>query len=147
MCASDFAHQAALLAGGHSLLDRHRKSRGVPEEPERRLEVRVTDVRRWPGAEDGGGGAADVDARLYVGGRALLRLGLFDGEWVKLRPADRSEGWRAASLTALRGSGRADDDDIAVVSETLWFNLTGGRQTAGAACHLWLKVRANPSSK
>ncbi|XP_077381200.1 peroxisomal ATPase PEX6 isoform X2 [Festucalex cinctus] len=131
LCASDFAHSAARLAGGRSLLDPPRGSRlAVPEEAERRLDVRVTpDARRWPEAD-----VADADARLYVGGRALLRLGMFDGEWVKLWAAGRADRWRAAALAR---SDRADDDDgCGGVSETLWFNLTGGRPTAGAACCL-----------
>ncbi|XP_037102484.1 peroxisome assembly factor 2 [Syngnathus acus] len=137
LCASDFAHRAARLGGDCSLLDRRLGLSGVPEEPERRLDVRVTDVRRWLEADDGRGDA-DPDGGLYVGGRTLLRLGLFDGEWVELRSTGPADRWRAAVLVAIRSDQAGDG---AFVSETLWFNLTGGRQSVGAACRVRLKRR------
>ncbi|XP_077427477.1 peroxisomal ATPase PEX6 isoform X2 [Vanacampus margaritifer] len=138
LCASDFAHRAARLGDGRSLLDLRRRARDIPEEAEWRLDVHAMDVRRWPEVD-----GVDADARLYVGSRALLRLGLFDGEWVKLWPAGRADRWRAAALAAV-GSHRADDGGV--VSETLWFNLTGGRQTAGAACCLRIKRWRRPQN-
>ncbi|KAM9819837.1 peroxisomal ATPase PEX6 [Syngnathus typhle] len=137
LCASDFAHRAARLGGDCSLLDRRLGLSGVPEEPERRLDVRVTDVRRWLEADDGRGDA-DPDGSLYVGGRTLLRLGMFDGEWVELRSTGPADRWRAAVLVAIRSEQAGDG---AFVSETLWFNLTGGRQSVGAACRIGLKRR------
>ncbi|XP_061535323.1 peroxisomal ATPase PEX6 isoform X3 [Phycodurus eques] len=144
--ASDFARDAAGLGRGRSLLDGagRRASGGIPEEAERRLDVRVTDVGRRLEAE--GRHDEDADARLYVGGRTLLGLGLFDGEWVKLRSAGRGARWRAAALAARRSdlAGGDDDDDDddggGCVSETLWFNLTRGEETPGATCCLTLKV-------
>ncbi|XP_057700769.1 peroxisomal ATPase PEX6 [Corythoichthys intestinalis] len=119
LCASDFARVAAAgSVGDRSFLDR-------PEETERRLDIRVADVWRHD---------RDVDAGVYVGRRALLRLGLFDGEWVKVRAAGRARSWRAATVAAL-----PSDDDDAVVSAILWFNLTGGEETAAATCRLRVK--------
>ncbi|XP_061687069.1 peroxisomal ATPase PEX6-like isoform X9 [Syngnathoides biaculeatus] len=148
LCASDFAHDAAGLGRGRSLLDGagRRGSAVIPEEAERRLEVRVTDPERWLDGEARDREDADPDARLYVGRRALLRLGLFDGEWVKLRPAVRGARWRAAKLAARRSDRARDDDDGGggCVSETLWFNLTRGEETPGATCCLTLKRWRRP---
>ncbi|KAM9819838.1 peroxisomal ATPase PEX6 isoform 3-T3 [Syngnathus typhle] len=91
-----------------------------------------------PSRGDDGRGDADPDGSLYVGGRTLLRLGMFDGEWVELRSTGPADRWRAAVLVAIRSEQAGDG---AFVSETLWFNLTGGRQSVGAACRIGLKRR------
>ncbi|XP_061843942.2 peroxisomal ATPase PEX6 isoform X3 [Nerophis lumbriciformis] len=98
LCASGFAHDAASLGGGGSLLD-NSGSRGVPLEQEWRLDASVRDGGRWLRAYDGRLG--DLDAGLFVSRHVLIKLGLFDGEWVRLCLAGRPDRWRAAVVTTL----------------------------------------------
>ncbi|XP_061888682.1 peroxisomal ATPase PEX6 isoform X2 [Entelurus aequoreus] len=98
LCASGFAHDAASLGGGGSLLD-NSGSRGVLLEQEWRLDASVRDGGRWLRAYDGRLG--DLDAGLFVSRHVLIKLGLFDGEWVRLCLAGRPDRWRAAVVTTL----------------------------------------------
>ncbi|XP_061736750.1 peroxisomal ATPase PEX6 isoform X2 [Nerophis ophidion] len=98
LCASGFAHDAASLGGGGSLLD-NSGTRGVPLEQEWRLDASVRDGGRWLQAYKGRPG--DLDAGLFVSRRVLIKLGLFDGEWVRLCLAGRPDRWRAAVVTTL----------------------------------------------
>ncbi|XP_077460603.1 peroxisomal ATPase PEX6 isoform X2 [Stigmatopora argus] len=118
LCVSDFARVAA--TGGRS----DRSFLDHPDEEERRLDVHVKDARLRD---------RDVDAVVRMGRKALLGLGLFDGEWVKVRVADRARDWRPAAVVTV------PSQDGGGVSETLWFNLTGGEETPRATCHLRLK--------
>ncbi|XP_077574973.1 peroxisomal ATPase PEX6 [Stigmatopora nigra] len=120
LCASDFARVAAAgWSGVRSFLDH------PDEEDERRLDVQVTDAQLRD---------RDVDAVVRMGRRTLLGLGLFDGEWVKVRAAGRDRDWRPAAIIAV-----PSEDGGSGVSETLWFNLTGGEETPRGTCQLRLK--------
>nr|XP_057902091.1 peroxisomal ATPase PEX6 isoform X2 [Doryrhamphus excisus] len=144
LCASDFAHVAASLGSRWSLLEKHLSSgsRGVWPEQEWRLDVTVMDTQRC--LEDGFHG--DVDGCLFVNRYLLIKLGLFDGEWVKLWLAGRPDRWRAAVVTSLDAAagGTPIHHGGAVISETFWFNLTAGDETNVSCCSLKLKRWRRP---
>ncbi|KAM7394822.1 hypothetical protein PAMP_021602 [Pampus punctatissimus] len=95
LCASDFAHYADGLGGGRSLLDNRKLLgsgfSGVLQALECRVDVRVVDARSWLRVRGQQRGCVDVDSCVFVSKQLLLRLGLFNHEWVKLsRPGGAS---------------------------------------------------------
>ncbi|CAK6982654.1 LOW QUALITY PROTEIN: peroxisomal ATPase PEX6 [Scomber scombrus] len=183
LCVSDFAHYADGLGGagggggGRSLLDNRKLLgsgfSGVLQALECRVDVRVVDAQRWVGVrgqqgggvrgQQGGGvsdqqgGGVDVDNCVFVSKQLLLRLGLFNQEWVKLsRPGGacrpppghcdvRGGGScreRLVSVVTVDLSLSPDlqiHDEAGFISETLWFNLTDGEETSTGACSLRVK--------
>ncbi|TMS23327.1 Peroxisome assembly factor 2 [Larimichthys crocea] len=92
LCVSDFAHYADGLGAGRSLLDSRALLgsglSGVLQALECRLDVRVVDARSWVGVRGQRGAAVDLDSCVLVSKQLILRLGLFNHEWVKLsRPS------------------------------------------------------------
>lgn len=137
---SDFAHYADGLGGGRSLLD-HRKLLGsgfcgVLQALEGRLEVRVVDAgRRFRGT------AVDVDSCVFVSRQLLLRLGLFNQEWVTLwRPGGASRERLVSVLAAEPGPEPQKNHEDGFISATLWFNMTDGDQVPERSCTLRMKV-------
>ncbi|XP_070684187.1 peroxisomal ATPase PEX6 isoform X2 [Pempheris klunzingeri] len=145
LCVSDFAHYADGLGGGRSLLDNRKLLgsgfSGVLQALECRVDVRVADARRWAGVRGPGGAAVDVDACVFVSKQLLLRLGLFNQEWVRLsRPGGgsrpptgqaevRGGGERPASVVVVDFSQSPDlqnQDQVGLMSHTHWFNMTDG---------------------
>ncbi|XP_024145407.1 peroxisome assembly factor 2 isoform X2 [Oryzias melastigma] len=135
LCVSDFARYADSLGGGGSLLDSWRASSGLSDAVrvlEFRLDVRVVDTRRWWGA--------DLDGCVFLSKHVLLRLGLFNHEWVKLgRPggASAEDGETVACRERLASAVVVDlslcpelqpHADGAFISATLWFNMTEGEE-------------------
>ncbi|XP_041789279.1 peroxisome assembly factor 2 isoform X1 [Chelmon rostratus] len=165
LCASDFAHYADGLGGGRSLLDNRKLLdsglSGVLQALECRLDVRVVDTRRWLGVRGQQGGAVDVDSCVFVSKQLLLRLGLFNQEWVKLaRPGGTSRP--PAGQTDVRGGVCRDrlvsvqvvdlakspdlqnHQETGFISATLWFNMTEGDETPENCCTVRMK-RWKPS--
>ncbi|XP_053193576.1 LOW QUALITY PROTEIN: peroxisomal ATPase PEX6 [Scomber japonicus] len=185
LCVSDFAHYADGLGGaggGRSLLDNRKLLgsgfSGFLQALECRVDVRVVDARRWGGVRGqqgggggvgvrgqqggGGGGGVDVDNCVFVSKQLLLRLGLFNQEWVKLSRPGVGVGVGGACRPPqpghcdVRGGGRERlvsvvtvdlsespdlqfHDEAGFISETLWFNLTDGEETSTGACSVRVK--------
>ncbi|XP_012708934.2 peroxisome assembly factor 2 isoform X1 [Fundulus heteroclitus] len=158
LCVSDFAHYADGLAGSRSLLDGGR--RPGPELPleasERRLEVRVVDTQRWSGVKGRAGAPVDVDGCVFMSKQLLLRLGLFNHEWLRLsRPAGGCRG--PAEEADVRAPPRRErpvsavvvdltqspelklHQDVGLVSATLWFNVSEGEAAPLKSCTLRMK--------
>lgn len=141
LCVSDFAHYADSLGGGRPLLDSRKLLSsgfcGVLQALECRLEVQVVDPLSWFG-----GSAVDVDSCVFVSKALLLRLGLFNQEWVKLcRPGGARE--RLVSVVVLDPAlspGPHKHQEEGFISETLWFNMTEGDQVPERSCTLRMKV-------
>uniref|UniRef100_A0A7N8Y362 Peroxisomal ATPase PEX6 n=1 Tax=Mastacembelus armatus TaxID=205130 RepID=A0A7N8Y362_9TELE len=140
LCVSDFAHYADSLSGGRALLDNRRLLdsglSGVLQALECRVDVRVVDTQRWLGVR-GQHGAVDVDSCVFVSKQLLLRLGLFNLEWVRLsRPGGSSRSptgqvcrERPVSVVVVDLTLSPDlqgHDEGGFISATLWFNLTEG---------------------
>ncbi|XP_070844214.1 peroxisomal ATPase PEX6 isoform X1 [Chaetodon trifascialis] len=165
LCVSDFAHYADGLGGGRSLLDSRKLLgsgfSGVLQALECRLDIRVVDTRRWLGVRGQQGAAVDVDSCVFVSKQLLLRLGLFNQEWVKLwRPAGTSRP--PAGQTDIRGGVCRDrlvsvqvvdltqspdlqnHHEAGFISATLWFNMTEGDETPENSCTVRMK-RWTPS--
>ncbi|KAL4612846.1 peroxisome biogenesis factor 6 [Arapaima gigas] len=129
--ASDFAHYARSLDGGRSLLQNARLLNApfssFLQALECRLDVRVADVSRL---KVGGGYVPKVDehAAIVVSKQMLLKLGLFNSEWVIASPlsppADKAAGHLATVLVA--DLGVDVPEQVALVSPSLWFNLSRG---------------------
>ncbi|XP_030627422.1 peroxisome assembly factor 2 [Chanos chanos] len=88
--ASDFAHYANSLGSGSSLLNSqlldHTDFSALLEALECRLEIRVIDLssfHRQGKISTNQEGLVDVDSTIFVNKNLLLKLGLFNGEWVK----------------------------------------------------------------
>lgn len=141
LCVSDFAHYADSLGGGRSLLDNRKLLGsgfcGVLQALECRLEVRVVDAgRRF------GGTAVDVDSCVFVSKQLLLRLGLFNQEWVKLwRPGGSSRERPVSVLAVEPGPEPQKNHEDGFISATLWFNMTDGDQVPERSCVLRMKVQ------
>ncbi|KAK5926066.1 hypothetical protein CgunFtcFv8_021669 [Champsocephalus gunnari] len=161
LCVSDFAHYADGLGGGLSLLDNRKLLgsgfSGVLQALECRLDVRVVDTQRWRGVKGQQGVAVDVDSCVFVSKQLLLRLGLFNQEWVKLsrpggscRTADVRGGLcrqRLVSVLVLDPSLTPDlqnQEEVGFISATLWFNMTDGDAIPVSSCTLRVK-RWRPS--
>ncbi|XP_070778486.1 peroxisomal ATPase PEX6 [Enoplosus armatus] len=170
LCVSDFAHYADGLGGGRSLLDNRKLLgsgfSGVLQALECRVDVRVVDTRRWLGVEGQQGAAVDVDSCVFLSKQLLLRLGLFNQEWVKLsRPAGSSRP--PAGQTEVRGGVcrerlvsvlvvdltlspdlnlnlNQNHNEVGFISATLWFNMTDGEEIPVSSCTLRMK-RWRPS--
>uniref|UniRef100_UPI003AB0FB17 peroxisomal ATPase PEX6 n=1 Tax=Centroberyx gerrardi TaxID=166262 RepID=UPI003AB0FB17 len=165
---SDFAHYADGLGGGSSLLDNRKLLgaglSGVLRALEGRLDVRVADTRRWLGVKGHGGAAVDGDGCVFVSKQLLLKLGLFNQEWVLLsRPAGASRPQApgqpdAPAPAGVRGSGRVrpasvvvvdftpspelePHDEVGFISAALWFNLTEGEPVPVGTSTLRIKRR------
>uniref|UniRef100_A0A3P9HN80 Peroxisomal biogenesis factor 6 n=1 Tax=Oryzias latipes TaxID=8090 RepID=A0A3P9HN80_ORYLA len=150
LCVSDFARYADSLGGGRSLLDsREVLSSGLSDALralECRLDVRVVDtLRRWWGA--------DVDGCVFLSKHLLLRLGLFNHQWVKLGSPDGEDGGsdacrdRVVSVVVVDLSLCPElqpHGDAAFISATLWFNMTDGEEVPVNGCRLTMK-RWSPS--
>ncbi|KAI3352687.1 hypothetical protein L3Q82_020153, partial [Scortum barcoo] len=156
LCVSDFAHFADGLVGGRSLLENRKLLgsgfSGVLQALECRLEVRLGGAERWVGVRGQQGGGVDVDSCVFVSKQLLLRLGLFNHEWVKLsRPGGASRPARGGGVCRDRlVSVQVVDpdpqnlDEIGFISTTLWFNMTNGDEIPERSCTLRLR-RWRPS--
>ncbi|XP_035856422.1 peroxisome assembly factor 2 [Sander lucioperca] len=158
LCVSDFAHYADGLGGGRSLLDNRRLLdsgfSGVLQALEGRVDVRVVDARRWLGV-GGHRGSVDPDSCVFVSKQLLLRLGLFNHEWVKVsrpgaasRPELQSEArgavcrQRLASVLVVDSTQSPDlqnQDEVGFISAALWFNMTDGDVMPVNGCTLRIK--------
>ncbi|MBN3295076.1 PEX6 factor, partial [Amia calva] len=131
--ASDFAHYANSLSGGSSLLDTKKVVNSsfsdFLQALECKVDVRVVDVsslikqaRIKPKDERESG--FDIDACVFVSKQALLKLGLFNHEWVIVG------GHFAAIVVAdfAKSPELELQDSAGLVSPSLWFNLSGGAQ-------------------
>ncbi|KAJ8392373.1 hypothetical protein AAFF_G00074980 [Aldrovandia affinis] len=164
--ASDFAHYANSLDGG-SLLDNKRLLNtgfsAFLRALECRIDVRVVDVsslarqgRIKPKEESSGECGTDVDGSVFVSKNLLLKLGLFNREWVvasaigdKARSSGRggevaqsppgaddraavAKGRGCAHLARVVVADFAKSPDwdpqdcVGYVSPVLWFNLANG---------------------
>ncbi|XP_022616383.1 peroxisome biogenesis factor 6 isoform X1 [Seriola dumerili] len=165
LCVSDFAHYADGLGGGRSLLDNRKLLgsgfSGILQALECRVDVRVVNTQRWVGVKGQQGAAVDVDSCVFVSKQLLLRLGLFNQEWVKLsrlggssRPppaqADVRGGVcrdRLVSVVVVdltQSSDLQNQDEVGFISATLWFNMTEGEMIPVSSCTLRMK-RWKPS--
>ncbi|XP_029283663.1 peroxisome assembly factor 2-like isoform X3 [Cottoperca gobio] len=163
LCVSDFAHYADGLGGGRSLLDNRKLLgsgfSGVLQALECRVDVRVVDAQRWLGVKGQQGAAVDVDSCVFVSKQLLLRLGLFNQEWVKLsrpgascRPPAGHTDVRAGDCRQRLVSVLVVDltpdlqnhDEVGFISATLWFNMTEGDVIPVNSCTLRMK-RWRPS--
>ncbi|XP_073327114.1 peroxisomal ATPase PEX6 isoform X2 [Pagrus major] len=155
LCVSDFAHYADGLGGGRSLLDSRRLLgrgfSGVLQALECRLDVRVLDAQRWFWVGGQQGAAVDVDSCVLVSKQLLLRLGLFNREWVKLssRPDLRGGVCRERLVSVLvldpaQSPDLQNQHEVGFISTTLWFNMTGGDEIPERSCTLRVK-RWKPS--
>lgn len=154
LCVSDFAHYADGLGGGRSLLDNRKLLgsglTGILQALECRLDVRVVDARRRLGV--GGQQEVDADSCVFVSKQLLLRLGLFNREWVKLSRlggASRAGGGareRPVSVVVV-DPGQSPDlqnqEEAGFISATLWFNVTGGEMVPVSSCTLRMKVNTH----
>ncbi|XP_028676134.2 peroxisome assembly factor 2 isoform X1 [Erpetoichthys calabaricus] len=158
---SDFAHYVNSLASGGSLLDSRRHLNwsfsSFLQALECRFEVRVADVdsllvlgKIKP--KDQRETPKDPDACLFVSKSSLLKLGLFNNEWVtvsmlseKVKMSSKSERLRDLERSDDKGeceeAGRSRSghlallvvaeftdlpDSVGLVSPSLWFNLSKG---------------------
>ncbi|XP_051237227.1 peroxisome assembly factor 2 isoform X2 [Dicentrarchus labrax] len=153
LCVSDFAHYADGLGGGRSLLDNRNSLgsgfSGVLQALEGRLEVQVGDPRQWLGGQPGG--AVDADGCVFVSKQLLLRLGLFNREWVRLwrpggasRPDPRERLVSVLVLDFTQSPDLQNRNELGLVSPTLWFNMTDGDELPERSCTLRMK-RWKPS--
>ncbi|KAM8878072.1 peroxisomal ATPase PEX6 isoform 2-T2 [Spinachia spinachia] len=160
LCVSDFAHYADGLGGGRSLLDNRKLLgsglSGFLQALECRVDVRVVDARRWLGVKGQQGAPADPDSCVFVSKQLLLRLGLFNQEWVTLsRPggsprapvghADVGGGARGQRLVSVlvvdltRSPELQHRGEVGFISATLWFNMTEGDVVPAGGCTLRMK--------
>lgn len=154
LCISDFAHYADGLGNGRSLLNSRRLLdsgfSNVLRALECSVDVRVADTRQW--AEVGHQEAAtlDADSSVFMSKRLLLRLGLFNREWVwlcRVGEAHRpSTEVRERLVTVVVGDSAEsqepqNQEDVGLISATLWFNLTDGEMVPVNKCTLRMKVR------
>ncbi|XP_053369652.1 peroxisomal ATPase PEX6 [Clarias gariepinus] len=159
---SDFAHYANNLASGSSLLsNRLLFSSGFTEvlqALECRLDVQVTfDSAKLcrlakSGRKIGKNAELDADSSIFVSKNMLLKLGLFNGEWVMASPGNIKrcpgvEGGQSppdnesattfvaktkghcelAKIVAFKKSPDLDvNDNTGFISPVLWFNLSDG---------------------
>ncbi|KAM7008674.1 LOW QUALITY PROTEIN: peroxisomal ATPase PEX6 [Tautogolabrus adspersus] len=158
LCVSDFAHYADGLEGGRSLLDNRKLLAsgfsGVLQALECRLEVCVVDARRR--LQQLGVDGVDVDSCVFVSKQLLLKLGLFNQEWVTLsRPGGSSRppscqpdvsggGAREKLVSVLvvdltQSPDLQSPDEVGFISETLWFNMAEGDEIPENICTLRMK--------
>ncbi|KAK3562461.1 hypothetical protein QTP86_034579 [Hemibagrus guttatus] len=161
---SDFAHYANNLGPGSSLLsNRLLFSSGFTEvlqALECRLDVQVTCDRAKLcrlaklGIKIGKNAEVDMDSSIFVSKNLLLKLGLFNGEWVMAalgkvkrfsgaegaqsppdnesdtKPVARAKGdGQLAKIVAFIKSSDMDvSDNTGFISPILWFNLSNGEE-------------------
>lgn len=118
---SDFAHYANSLGGGSSLLDNRQvldsSLSAFLQALECRLDVRIVDIRRLYRQGrivlvDKRDAKIDLDSTVFVSKQLLLKLGLFNREWVVVSRFNCSSemtktSYRGESLPSL---GQADDN-------------------------------------
>ncbi|XP_014893360.1 peroxisome assembly factor 2 [Poecilia latipinna] len=158
LSVSDFAHYADSLGGSRSLLDSW-SSLGsglldVLQALECRLDVRVVDTHRWCRVKGQQGSFVDTDNCVFLSKQLLLRLGLFNYEWVRLsRPVGGGRGpgeevevsappcrERLVSAVVVDLSPELTiHDDVGFISATLWFNMTEGETLPVKSCTLRMK--------
>uniref|UniRef100_A0A669DR36 Peroxisomal ATPase PEX6 n=1 Tax=Oreochromis niloticus TaxID=8128 RepID=A0A669DR36_ORENI len=146
LCVSDFAHYVDGLCAGPCLLDnRSVLDSGFPGVPCPllcRVEVRVMDTQRWLELKEQHGVAVDLDSCVFVTKQLLLRLGLFNQEWVRLSKLGESRGpigegdvtgaicrERLVSVVVMDlppSPELQSHDNLGLISPTLWFNMTEG---------------------
>ena len=154
LCVSDFAHYADGLGGGRSLLDNKRllgrSFSGVLQALECRLDVRVLDSQGPLRVRGQQGGTVDLDSCVLVSKQLLLRLGLFNQEWVKLssRPDLRGGVCRERLVSVLvvdpaQSPDLQNQHEVGFISSTLWFNMTGGDEIPERSCTLRVKVHTH----
>uniref|UniRef100_A0AAQ4RSV8 Peroxisomal ATPase PEX6 n=1 Tax=Gasterosteus aculeatus aculeatus TaxID=481459 RepID=A0AAQ4RSV8_GASAC len=160
LCVSDFAHYADGLGGGRSLLDNRKLLGsglcGFLQALECRVDVRVVDARRWLGVKGRQGAPADPDSCVFVSKQLLLRLGLFNQEWVTLSrpggspraPAGHGDaptgggGQRLVSVLVVdlaQSPELQHHGEVGFISATLWFNMTEGDVVPVGGCTLRMK--------
>ncbi|KAM4750262.1 LOW QUALITY PROTEIN: peroxisomal ATPase PEX6 [Anableps anableps] len=158
LCVSDFAHYADSLGGSRSLLDSWRcLGSGLPDvlqALECRLDVRVVDTQQWCRVKGQQGALVDTDSCVFMSKQLLLKLGLFNHEWVRLsQPAGSSRGpveevddracpcrERLVSAVVVDPSPELNiHDDVGFISATLWFNMTEGEMVPLKSCTLRMK--------
>ncbi|XP_060919889.1 peroxisomal ATPase PEX6 [Labrus mixtus] len=149
---SDFAHYADGVEGGRSLLDNRKLLgsgfSGVLQALECRLDVCVVDARRRRLGADG----VDVDSCVFVSKHLLLKLGLFNHEWLKLSTRGGGARERLVSVLVVDPTQSPDPqspdpqspdlqspDEVGFISETLWFNMTRGDEIPETVCTLRMK--------
>nr|XP_020514226.2 uncharacterized protein LOC110002893 [Labrus bergylta] len=152
LCVSDFAHYADGVEGGRSLLDNRKLLgsgfSGVLQALECRLDVCVVDARRRRLGADG----VDVDSCVFVSKQLLLKLGLFNHEWLKLSTRGGGARERLVSVLVVDPMQSPDPqspdpqspdpqspDEVGFISETLWFNMTRGDEIPETVCTLRMK--------
>uniref|UniRef100_A0A1A8HDS3 Peroxisomal biogenesis factor 6 n=1 Tax=Nothobranchius korthausae TaxID=1143690 RepID=A0A1A8HDS3_9TELE len=159
LCVSDFAHHADSLGRSPSLLDSRRLlGSGLPDLQalECRLDVHVVDTRRWHGVKSLQGRALDLDGCVFVSKQLLLRLGLFNHEWVRLSRLGGSSRPLAVGTDVGVGLCRErlvsvvvvdltlcpelqNHRNVGFISATLWFNMTNGEPIPVKRCTLRMK--------
>ncbi|KAL2087001.1 hypothetical protein ACEWY4_018060 [Coilia grayii] len=184
LIASDFAHYANSLGCGDFLLDNaslvNSGFSGFVQALECRVDIRVVDIHRL--CQQGGilfregqEAGLDMDSTIFLSKNLLLKLGLFNGEWVVVstlcasldrnktnseptQSPEKSENKRAikakvdkhlASVVVVdfaKGSNTAASDNVGLISLVHWFNLTDGELLPrGSKTQVKLK-RWNPLS-
>ncbi|XP_041839160.1 peroxisome assembly factor 2 isoform X2 [Melanotaenia boesemani] len=165
LCVSDFAHYADGLGGGGSLLDSRRLSGSrfsdILQALEGRLDIRVVDTQRWHEIKGQRGAAVDADSCVFVSKQLLLRLGLFNHEWIRVSRLGESFRAHTGETDVKLGLCRERlvclvmvdlnlspelqiHDDVGFISATLWFNMTAGEMIPVKSCTLRMK-RWRPS--
>ncbi|XP_062405100.1 peroxisomal ATPase PEX6 [Sardina pilchardus] len=184
LIASDFAHYANSLGSGNSLLDNtalvSSGFSGFVQALECRVEIRVADILNLcqKGGivfREGQHAELDMDNTIFLSKNLLLKLGLFNGEWVVVStlcaPSERTkasanleptqspetENKRAskarvdkhlASVVVIdfaESSSTALSDNVGVISLVHWFNLTSGEPLPRGSKTVKIK-RWNPVS-
>uniref|UniRef100_A0A8C7HU47 Peroxisomal ATPase PEX6 n=1 Tax=Oncorhynchus kisutch TaxID=8019 RepID=A0A8C7HU47_ONCKI len=118
---SDFAHYANSLGGGSSLLDNRQvldsSLSAFLQALECRLDVRIVDIRRLYGQGrivlvEKGDAKIDLDSTVFVSKQLLLKLGLFNREWVVVSRFNCSSEMTKTSYRgeSLPSPGQADDN-------------------------------------
>ncbi|KAI4898283.1 hypothetical protein NFI96_024407, partial [Prochilodus magdalenae] len=165
---SDFAHYANSLGPGSSLLNNKllitSGFTGFLQALECRLDVKVVDVARLYrqgklSLREERDAEVDTDSVIFVSKSLLLKLGLFNGEWVvsalcpplgKGKKSSRAElapspgGSESEGVSKLIAKARGDvhlakimafdgerlsDMDVGFISPVQWFNLSNGEPT------------------
>lgn len=162
-CVSDFAQYADSLGGGSGrcLLDSRRLLgfglSSLVQSLECRLEVQVVDDAWWAGpgvdgqfAEPESHMVVDADSCVFVSRQLLLRLGLFSSEWVRVWwPAGPSQerlvqvqvlDQEVLDQETMASPEGQKEQEVGLITRTLWFNMTDGDQRPERSCCLGMKV-------
>ncbi|KAK7127235.1 hypothetical protein R3I94_018425 [Phoxinus phoxinus] len=134
LCVSDFAQYANSLSSASSLLNsKVLDFSACVQALECRLDIRVVDV---PDLQKPGGilsrlepdGGLDVDSSVFVSKSLLLKLGVFNGEWVSVSVPGQGRV-HLASVRAFDTLAQQHTDgnaSVGLISAVQWFNLSGG---------------------